>query len=194
MSGGTNTSVSKIVTVLVLVPLVAILWFAAPLILPVYRWQNIDFAALAKQYNIPESELRTEFTMMVYYHPRVPNDKDPSPYQIVQCTPTWKSVNPEHIEESVPPLAVRCTVISERDGEPISKVWIGVTGEERFFKIKCWRLPPGALGKNSKRPVLVYQGLSLEKVDINTGMPLKEQVINWENDDHWRDRDDGIGP
>lgn len=191
MSGGTNTSVSKIVTIMVMIPFLAVVWFAAPLILPVYRWQNVDFAKLAKQFDVPESELRQEFQMMVYYKPRIPTD--PSPFQIVQCTPTWKSINKDHIDEGDPPLAVRCTVISDRDGEPISKLWIGVSGEERFFKIKCWRLPPGALGKNNKRPVLLYEGSSLEKCDINTGMPLKEQVVNWENDDHWRDREDGIG-
>ena len=89
---------------------------------------------------------------------------------------------------------MRCTLVSERDGEPISKLWIGGVKEERFFRIKGWRLPPGALGKNPKRPVIVYQGLSLEKCDLSVGIPMKEAVANWENDDKWRDRDDGIGP
>jgi len=177
MSGGTNTNVSKIAVLLVLIPFGFVAWYVAPMILPVYRWQNVDFAQLAKTYDVPEFELRTEFSMMVYFNPRVPND--PSPYQIIQCNPTWKSVNPAHVDESVPPLAVRCTLVSERDGEPISKLWIGGVKEERFFRIKGWRLPPGALGKNPKRPVIVYQGLSLEKCDLSVGIPMKEAVANW---------------
>ncbi len=193
MSGGTKTSVSKIATIMVLIPIAIAVWFAAPFVLPVYRWQNVDFQVLAKQYDIPESELRTEFSMVVFYHPRVGVANDPSPFQIVECTPTWKSINPKNIDEALPtPLLVRCTVISDKDGEPISKLWIHNLPSERFFKVRAWRLPPGALGKNAKRPVILFS--SFENTDANYGVPHAQAVQTWENDDHMRDRDDGIGP
>jgi hypothetical protein len=193
MSGGTKSSVSKIATVLVLIPICIVAWFAAPFVLPVYRWQYVDFAALAKQFDVAESELRQEYTMVVFYHPRVGVANDPSPFQIVESSPSWKSVNPKNIDEALPtPLLVRCSLFSDKDGEPISKLWIHNLDSERFFKIRCWRLPPGALGKNPKRPVLLYS--SFETEDPNYGVPKKEAIAGWENDDHMRERDDGIGP
>jgi len=193
MSGGTKTSVSKIATILVLIPIGIAAWFAAPFVLPVYRWQYVDFAALAKQYGLSEAELRTEFSMVVFYHPRTGVANDPSPFQIVESSPTWKSVNPNNIDEALPtPLLVRCTVISDKDGEGISKLWIHNLDSERFFKVRCWRLPPGALGKNPKRPVLLYSSFDTE--DFNYGVPKAGAIIGLENDDHMRERDDGIGP
>jgi hypothetical protein len=193
MSGGTKTSVSKIVTIMVLIPFGIVAWFGAPFLLPVYRWQNVDFTALSKQYDIPETALRTEFSMVVFYHPRAGVTNDPSPFQIVECTPAWKSIYPMDIDEAQPtPLLVRCTLIGDKDGEPISKLWIHNQPEERFFKIRCWRLPPGALGKNAKRPVLLYS--SFELVDLNYGVPKAGTIAGLENDDHMRERDDGIGP
>jgi hypothetical protein len=187
MASGTNSSASKIATLAVIIPILILGWFAAPWFLPVWRWQNVDFQVLAKQSSIPETELRTEFNMVVFYNPRASGD--PIPWQIVECTPSWRSVNPEHTDEEK--LLVRTSLISERDGEPISKVWVGGTGEERFFSIRGWRFPPGSFGKNAKRPVVVYQGFSLEKKDINFGMTKKSDISGWETDDTWRDRDDG---
>ncbi len=193
MSSGTQTSVSKIATIAVLVPLALLAWWAAPFILPVYRWQNVDFEKIAKEHELSVTEVRQEYNMVVYYHPRVGVANDPSPFQIVESSPTWHSVNGKNIDESMPPpLLVRCTVISDKDGEPISKLWIHNLDSERFFKVKCWRLPPGALGKNPKRPVLLYS--SFETEDPNYGVPKAEAIRNFENDDHMRDRDDGIGP
>jgi hypothetical protein len=193
MSGGTKSSVSKVATLLVLIPIGIAAWFAAPFLLPVYRWQYVDFQEMAKKYDITESELRTEFSMVVWYNPRIGVSNDPSPFQIVESTPSWKSINPKNIDEALPtPLLVRCTVISDKDGEPISKLWIHNLPSERFFKVRAWRLPPGALGKNAKRPVLLYS--SFETEDPNYGVPKAEAVKGWENDDHMRERDDGIGP
>jgi hypothetical protein len=193
MSGGTNTSVSKIVAIMVMIPIGLVVWFAAPFVLPVYRWQYVDFPALAKQFDISETELRQQYTMVVFYHPRTGIANDPSPFQIVESDPSWKSVNPKNIDEALPtPLLVRCTLIGDKDGEPISKLWIHNQNEERFFKIRAWRLPPGALGKNSKRPVLLYSSFEIE--DFSYGVPHAQAVQGWENDDHMRERDDGIGP
>jgi hypothetical protein len=193
MSGGTKTSVSKIATLMVMIPIGLLAWFAAPFVLPVYRWQYVDFPALAKKYDIAESELRQEFSMVVYYHPRTGVTNDPSPWQIVESNPSWKSINPNNIDEMLPtPLLVRCTLVSDKDGEPISKLWIHNNESERFFKIRAWRLPPGALGKNAKRPVVLYS--SFETADINYGIPKYQAILGWDNDDHLRERDDGIGP
>lgn len=197
MSGGTNSSVSKIAMLAVAVPLLALGWFMAPWIMPVWRWQNLDFAAIAKAHEkekLTEAMLRQEYDMVVWYKARKAGD--PMPYVIVSCNPPIHTIWPDYPNEVTPPLLVRATVVSERDGEGISKMWVGATPEERFFKIRGWRLPPGSLGKNPKRTVVVYQGFSLEKVDISIGVQKRSDVERWEVDDNpreWPDRDDGFG-
>ena len=197
MSGGTNSSVSKIAMLAVIIPMGALAWFIAPWFMPVWRWQNLDFAAMAKEHEkekLTESILRTEYDMLVWYSPRKPGD--PIPFLIVSCNPPIHTVWPDYTNESTPPLLVRATVVSERDGEPISKIWVGATPEERFFKIRGWRLPPGSLGKPQKRQVVVYQGFSLEKLDIGLGVQKRSDIQGWERDDNpreWPERDDGFG-
>src|SRR5271170_3407349 len=102
MSGGTNTSVSKIVTIMVLIPIAIAVWYAAPFVLPMYRWQYVDFAAIAKQNDLTEDEVRKEFSMVVFYNPRTGVANDPSPFQIVESDPSWKSINPKNIDEALP--------------------------------------------------------------------------------------------
>jgi hypothetical protein len=195
MATGTNTSTSKIATVVVLIPIVIAAWFAAPWFLPVWRWQNIDIEAIARDHGkdgYTKERLATEFEMVVWYNPRGGSPKDPCPYQIYDCKPAWKAVYPDSIDENE--LLVRTSLMSERDGEPISKLWVGVTSEERFFKIKGWRFPPGSFGKPATRPVVVFQGFSLEKVDLSIGMSMSSRGRTLENDDLWEDRDDGFTP
>jgi hypothetical protein len=191
-----NTSTSRIATIVVLIPIVIAAWFAAPWVLPVWRWQNVDVEAIAREHEkagYTKEKLATEFEFTVYYNPRGGrNSNDPVPFQIYNCTPAWKSVYPNDVDEHE--LMVRATVISERDGEPISGLWIGATREESFFTIKGWRFPPGSFGKPKGRPVIVYQGFSLQKVDISPGMSMVPQTKSWDNDDEWEQRDDGYSP
>lgn len=196
MSSGTSTSTSKIAAIVVIVPMLIALWFALPWFLPMWRWQNVDLEKLARDFakdGYTKKSLETEFTFVVHYNPRGSRTSgDPCPWQIVSCSPAWKSVYPDQTDENE--LLVRCSVISERDGETISKLWVGTVPEESFFKIKGWRLPPGTFNKPKGRPVIVYDGFSLEKVDINAGMNWKGTIRGWETDDDWEDRDDGWSP
>lgn len=196
MASGTNTSTSRIAVIVVLIPIVMAAWFAAPWVLPMWRWQNLDVEAIAREHQskgYTKDKLATEFEWIVYYNPRGGRSSgDPCPYQIYQSTPAWKSIYPDEADEHE--LMVRATVISEQDGEPISKMWVGVTGGESFFTVKGWRLPPGSLGKPNGRPVLVFQGFSLAKVDISKGISMASQAKMWENDDLWEERDDGFSP
>lgn len=50
MATGTNSSASKIATIVVLIPLLIAAWYAAPWVLPVWKWQNVDFEQIAKDY------------------------------------------------------------------------------------------------------------------------------------------------
>ena len=192
MASGTNSSSSRLAVIVVMIPLAIGAWYAAPWVLPVWRWQNIDWPALAKASAVPETDLRREFDVVVRYHPR--GKGDPAPWQIVSMSPTWKSVDPKNLNEHEPPLLVRCTVVNDHDGEPINAIWISVTGQENYFKLHGWRFPPGTFGKVAQRPVIVYEGMSMTKLDLNTAIPLDAQLANVENDDHMRRRDDGWGP
>ncbi len=192
MSAGTNSSSSKIAVVVVMIPLLLLAWYAAPWVLPMWRWQNVDWPVIAKQNDLAESDLRREFDFVVRYHPR--GKGDPAPFQIVSMSPTWKSVDRKNMNEHEPPLLVRCTLVNDHDGESISSLWIKATSQENYFKIHGWRFPPGAFGKLAKRPVIVYQGMSMAQVDFNTAVPLEGQLANAENDDHMRKRDDGWQP
>lgn len=196
MASGTNTSTSKIATIVVLIPILIAAWFAAPWVLPVWYWQNVDIEAIARDHakdGYTKESLGREFEWIVWYNPRGGRgSKDPCPFQIYQSNPPWKSVYPNATDEHE--LMVRVSLLSENDGEPISKIWIGVTPEEAFFKIKGYRYPPGTLGKPKGRPVLLYKPMSLEKIDINQGVPMVSIARGWENDDEWEDRDDGFTP
>jgi hypothetical protein len=196
MASGTNTSTSKIATIVVIIPILIAGWFAAPWVLPVWRWQNVDIEAIAREHEkkgYTKESLATEFEWIVFYNPRGGrNSNDPCPYQIYSSKPAWKTKYPEDVDENQ--LMVRAAVISERDGEPISKLWIGTTASEAFFTIKGWRFPPGSFGKPKGRPVLVYQGFSLEKIDISQAVSMVTQAQQWDNDDLWEERDDGFRP
>lgn len=196
MASGTNTSTSKIATIVVLIPILIAAWFAAPWVLPVWYWQNVDLEAIARDHakdGYTKESLATEFEWIVFYNPRGGrSSQDPCPYQIYSSKPAWKSTYPNSVDEHQ--LMVRVSLICENDGEAISKLWVGVTPGECFFKIKGLRFPPGTLGKPKGRPVLVYQSLSLEKVDLSQGISMVTQTKEWENDDLWEERDDGFTP
>ena len=193
MASGTNSSTSKIATIIVLIPILAALWYAAPWVLPVWYWQNVDLDALARtnaEAGYTRKSLETEFSFVVYYGPRGGRgSKDPCPFQILEMNPPWHTVYPNQTNEV--DLLVRCSLADERDGEPIDKIWVGSVAEEGFFKVKGLRLPPGSCGKPPGRPVVVFKGLSMEKLELGKSITYQNKITQWENDDEWEDRYDG---
>ncbi len=194
MASGTNTSTSKIATIVVLIPILAACWYAAPWALPVWRWQNMDIEKIARENadkGYTKKNLEKEFDMVVFYNPRGGRGSaDPCPYQIVTMSPTWKSVYPNEIDEEK--LLVRISLMDERDGNPIDKLWVGSVKEEGFFKIKGWRFPAGSFGKPKGRPVVVFRGLEMQKMDLTQAINMLGEVKNWETDDTWEERADGF--
>lgn len=199
MTVGTSTSSSKIALAVVVIPILIGVWFALPWFLPMWRWMNVDTEKIAREHaaeGVTKAQLETPIEYMVWYNPRRVADKslkDPSPFQIVSANPPWKGLGGNEKNEDEHELLVRCTVISERDAEPISKIWISVNADENFFKIKGWRFPPGSFGKPKGRPVIVYDGFSLEMAGTGTGMTTRAAVQGWENDDKWPERNDFFG-
>lgn len=192
MSTGTSTSSSKIALAIVVIPILVGVWFALPWFLPMWRWQNIDTEKIARDHaavGVTKKQLETVIEFVVWYHPR--KKGDPAPYQIVRATPAWKDMGEKFEDEER--LLVRATVISERDGEPISKIWLKASEQENFFKIRGWRFPPGSFGKAKGRPVIVYDGYSLEQVELGAAQVMHAEAQGWENDNDWADRDDGFG-
>ena len=195
MATGTNTSASKIAVVVVLIPILIAVWYALPWFLPMWRWQNVDLEQIAKDHTkegYSLKQLEQEFEMVVWYNPRSKSKLDPCPYQIYSCTPPLKQIYPNMEDEDK--LLVRVSLVNDRDGFSISDLWIGNQPEERFFTIKGWRLPPGALNKPSGRQVVIYQAMSMAKVDLNKAIPLAMESKQMENDNDWEERYDGFDP
>jgi hypothetical protein len=195
MSTGTNTSASKIATVVVLIPILIAAWYAAPWFLPMWRWQNVDFEQLARDHakdGYTLERLQTEFEMVVWYNPRKKSASDPCPWQIVTCTPALKSVYPDGVDEDK--LLVRVSLINDQDGLGISDLWIGHNPEERLFKITGWRLPPGSFGKPPGRQVVLFKGMSMTKIDLSVGVSMAMEAKTMEHDDDWEERYDGFEP
>ena len=200
MATGTNSSASKIATIVVLIPLLFAGWYAAPWVLPVWAWQNVDFEKIAKDYaseGYTKEKLEKKYEMVVWYNPRRKGStgEDPCPFQIYSCTPPLKADYPESIDENSPSkLLVRVSLVSDQNGGEISSVWIGVTPAERFFKITGYRLPPGSLNKPKGRQVILFEGMSMTKIEINQGMSMSMDAKTLENDDDFEDRFDGFEP
>lgn len=173
-----------------------IAWFCAPLFLPIWKWRNVDFKMLASEFKIEEKLISQQYDATVRYAPRDNSDLDPYPFQILTMTPEWQSQDPEHREDENK-LLVRCTFVSDKTGQRPSDLMIGNTFKDRYFTAKVWRLPPGALGFGTTRPVLIYEAVSLEKVSLGQcdmfDMEIRRGNV-WENDDIWEDRDDGFDP
>lgn len=187
---------AKLALIAVLIPIGIIAWLAAPYVLPMWKWQHLDgknaWARIAKEKGIPEANLRKEFQVILRHAPRNGTGRDPIPWQLVSMSPAWIDVDPDKHEDETGVL-VRCSVISDRDGTPPSDLWVGANQDEKFFKVTVWRFPPGSFGRNAKRPVLVYQAGTLERLSIGDGQGLKGQVTSMESDDKWEERDDGFG-
>ncbi len=170
-----------------MVPILVGMWFAAPSFLPMYWWTKVDLNAIARSSGIPRSQLETLFDLRVRYEPR--GEGDPLPWQIINMTPAWVSVYPN--AESEEALLVRCTLLSQNDGQPPSTTFINSTYKDRYFKVKGYRLPPGTNGSNAKHPVVIYERMSLETMGITDADSTRTMVKMWESEDLWQDRDDG---
>lgn len=193
MGQATKTSASKMMSFLIIVGALIVAWIIAPILLPMWRWQNMDFPMLAASLKVDEALLRTQFTIKFRYHPR--GTDDPIPWQLLTMSPAWDSVGQDHENEEE--LAVRCTLINDHTGSGPSMMWVGNTFKDRYFTAKAWRFPPGAFDADRKRPVLVYDANSLEKLPFTEAVMydthLGPQGI-WDNDDEWESRNDGWTP
>lgn len=200
MATGTNSSASKIATIVVLIPLLIAAWYAAPWVLPMWAWQNVDFEKIAKDYaseGYTKEKLEKKYEMVVWYNPRKKGStgEDPCPYQIYSCTPPLKNDYPDSIDENSPSkLLVRVSLVSDQDGGAISPMWIGVIPSERFFKITGYRLPPGSLNKPKGRQVVLFEGMSMTKVELNQGIVMADQGKTLDNDNDFEHRFDGYEP
>jgi hypothetical protein len=187
MPAGTNKNIAVIATLAVMVPILVAMWFAAPMFLPMFLWTKVDLKAIAASSGLSETSLGTKFALKVRYNPR--GEGDPLPWQIMESTPPFSDVYPQAEDEFQ--ILVRCTFVSANDGQPPSTAFINNTFKDRYFKAKALRLPPGTLGFNAKRPVVVYDRMDLEKMDISSADGYQRTVSGWENDDIWPERDDG---
>ncbi|MBN8524438.1 MAG: hypothetical protein J0M02_03765 [Planctomycetes bacterium] len=187
MPAGTNKNIAVIATVAVMVPILVGAWFALPMFAPVFLWTKVDLRKIASTTKVDEARLKTQFKLQVRYNPR--GDGDPLPWQIISMEPAWKEVYPEQEDEAE--LLVRCTFVSGNDGRPPGTAFINSTFKDRYFRATGLRLPPGSLGFNPKRPVVVYNQLDLAKMSITDADGTQRNVSGWENDDEWDERDDG---
>lgn len=190
MPAGTNKNIAVIATVAVMVPILVGAWFALPMFAPVFLWTKVDLRKISSTTKVDESRLKTQFKLNVRYNPR--GEGDPLPWQIISMEPAWKEVYPEQEDEAE--LLVRCTFVSGNDGRPPGTAFINSTFKDRYFRATGLRLPPGSLGFNAKRPVVVYNQLDLAKMSITDADGTQRNVSGWENDDEWDERDDGWKP
>lgn len=174
---------SKIAAIVVLIPVLILGWFIAPLFLPMWRWQNLDFDKMSLKYSIAKADLMRQYTVVVRYAPR--GEGDPVPWQVMTMDPPWEKSDEEKI-------LVRTTFVSDRSGAPPSALQLGSGHRrDRYFQAMAWRLPPGACGFNASRPVVVYDAGSLEKLDIRGAeeMDYRANQEGWISDDE--DVEDG---
>ncbi|MFM2091940.1 MAG: hypothetical protein RLZZ127_2429 [Planctomycetota bacterium] len=196
MAAGTTSSVSRIALMIALIPVAVIIYYIATLFLPVWFWRNVDFQALAAQTGIPEAKLRTEYQMVIRYHPR--GAGDPVPFQILNMTPAWADVDPNHEDETN--VAVRVSLKGDRSGEPISDLILGSGGpngyRDRYFKVTAYRLPGGLFQTPPTRPLVIYKAQSLQKLDVSGAIQWDTQLKSreWGDDDGWEGRADGWMP
>ena len=135
-----------------------------------------DIQSLAKKTGVAEKELRQEYKVLVRFNPR--GDTDPCGWQVISMDPAWVTTNPKHTDEDH--ILVRCTFISERDGTPPSKLFLGSGGaaayKDRYWKAVVWRFPPGSYGFNRARPVVVYRGDTFEKMPLADAEALATDI------------------
>jgi hypothetical protein len=198
--------------VILLIVVVIIGIIAAPRLLPLYRWFMLDFAEIAAKHKVKESDVRTVHEVTIRYDPR--GDDDPSPWQLLsfegKTTPPWATTASGDLIDEYQTL-VRVTLLNDHTGKPPSKLWMGMRKHldfDRYWTAKAWRLPAGALGQSPYHPVLVYQGLSLERLPKSRALFLANTIRpalkkdegeegKWYTDDdpyYYPERDDGYIP
>jgi hypothetical protein len=185
-----SSSTSKVVTLIVLTVLGMVFWQVAPLFLPRFRWTHVDFDEIAKQASakgtpLTAAQAATQFDIEFCYLPRA-KEGDPRPWVLLKMTPPWHQFtgDDDNNEEG---RMVRCTIISDRTGEPPGGYLLGSEQyKDRFFKAKAWRFPPGTFNMDKERPIILVDMMSLEKFDIGQAQVISVQLRDpriWEPDD-----------
>jgi hypothetical protein len=178
-----NTNASRLAALVAVAPLLVGAWFAAPLILPMWRWQNVDFEKVAKTTGKTQAELEKRYHVVFRYSERGPGD--PLPWQLLEMKPEWEGADEKE-------LTVRAAIISDRTGEPVGALSLGSGHyKDRYFQADAWRLPPGSLGFNKHRPVILFEHSTLEKLSISQSGGWDEKVGNGKNQ-HWTSDDDTV--
>lgn len=172
------TRTTKLVaTIAGIVPVLIIAWLISDLFLPVWRWQNVDWAKMARELKMSEEQVRQPRLATLTWRPR--GEKDPVPWQLINLSPPWGEGEEDR-------LLVRCSLISERTGTPPSALHTGSGHRrDRFFTAKVWRFPNGSFGLNAYRPVLVYDAWSFDKCDVTAAEGWMGTIFTpeWSNDD-----------
>ena len=181
---------SRLALIVILIPLGFLAYYLSPLVLPLWRWENMEnkWEELARSSGLPQTKLKQTYEVVARYKPR--GDNDPVPWQILTSEPVYDPQNDEehHI--------VRATLISDHSGSPPSKLRLG-SGNYRdiFFKGKAWRFPAGSFGFNKFHPVVVYDDWNFDKLPSNEAYrwdgEMKE-TTKWTDDD--ADIEDGYKP
>ncbi len=196
MAGTPSKWGSRIALVIVVIPLLLIAYFASPLFLPRWRWENLDpkWEQLAQQAKLPVAKLKQTYQVVVRYKAR--GDQDPCPWQLIASDPLF---DPENDDDH---HLTRVTLISDRTGDPPSSLRLGsLNYRDIYFKGRAWRFPPGVITRsgdrtlNRLRPVVVYDGSSLEKVELSEAYRWEGEMKDanhWTNDDE--DIEDGYKP
>ena len=178
----------------VLIILLIVGWFVAPLFFPVYLWLHVDLEEEARRAGVPLETLKIEHDIILRYNPRGNDKRDPAPWEILEMSPEWFEQNSkEWPREDEFEISVRCVILSDQTGEPPNKLFIGGLEKDRYFRCKGIRLKPGSLGSTSTRPVVLYRGSTWEKLDpsmsfeYNTGREFYpyDEYIGDKYNDYW---------
>ncbi len=195
MASRPQSSTSRIMTIFILGVIGTIAWFIAPLFLPMYRWLQVDYAKIAQTaqangYQVTAEQVATKYTIEFIYLPRHPSD--PRPFVLLKMDPPYYDVVPDD-DWSVDDdgVLVRCTIINDRQGQPPSDFMLGAGHfKDHFFVAKGWRFPPKSLGLNTgDRPVIVYDSMSLDKMEYGAAQQIHSNLNNptiyVHDDDDW---------
>ncbi len=190
-----KSSSSKLITIIILIPVAIAAWFIAPFFLPVWRWTHVDWEVLAKEHGVSVEVMRKPFAMVVRHAPR--GEGDPLPWQIVECKPKYNEVFPQEESEHEDnwTMLVRCNLINDQSGNPPSALLLGPIPNERYFSVQAYRIKPGTSLNPGKRPLVIYEGSSIDKIGFQRANGLDETIrqenAKWSNDDEMEGRDDG---
>lgn len=192
MVAGTSKSMAWIAFLGVMIPICIGLYFMADMFLPMYTWLKVDLKAISASTGIAESQLAIKFKMKVRYNPRGGSANDPMPWQILEMDPPWASLHPKQPDEDETGVFVRCTFVSGNDGRAPSTTFINNTYKDRYWTCEGIRLPPGSLGFNAKRPVVIFDQMSKSIMSITEADTTRQSVADYQNDDEWEDRADSF--